>query len=388
MKNIYQNDSCSTFLIKRSNKQYIGHNLDERTPNPVNGAVFINRRGENKIGISKSNLQEGFDDLSKHFTWVSRYGSITFNVYGKDMIDGGFNEKGLYIQEMTLIDGIPPTSKDDRLPTLTFEMWMQYVLDNYSEVQEVIDSLAKFNLEGYPWHFFVCDQSDDAAVIDFKEEPIISRNDTLPITLTTNYFYSKELANLRKYQGFGGDKPIDFTDIKGRGSLEKDTRFVHAASLIKNAPDTIDEEYAFKILKTMDRGKYHATSGGRHWWYVIDPKKNFIYVETRAAPARKIIDLSKIDFSKGQHPKFLDIHQNLSGLVNDHFQPFTKESILERLEKAKEWEYEFVDVESQLLKQEGEDLGIVKEFLEQLDITYENLRKYYNYCWNNNYEYI
>ena len=142
MKNIYQNDSCSTFLIKRSNKQYIGHNLDERTPNPVNGAVFINRRGENKIGISKSNLQEGFDDLSKHFTWVSRYGSITFNVYGKDMIDGGFNEKGLYIQEMTLIDGIPPTSKDDRLPTLTFEMWMQYVLDNYSEVQEVIDQIG------------------------------------------------------------------------------------------------------------------------------------------------------------------------------------------------------------------------------------------------------
>jgi hypothetical protein len=34
-------------------------------------------------------------------SWISRYGSVTFSTFGKDMTDGGVNEVGLYIWEMS-----------------------------------------------------------------------------------------------------------------------------------------------------------------------------------------------------------------------------------------------------------------------------------------------
>jgi len=287
IRTLGQPDSCSTFCIRKGDGYLIGHNLDEFPEMPTQGAIFINKRNEKKVGFSYTLTQSFVENLSSNFTWTSKFGSVTFNTEGKDVIDGGLNEKGLYIQEMTLIDGKMPEKGDTSIPCLHMGMWMQYVLDNCITVQDAIDCLTTVTLEGHPWHFFVLDAQGTRAAIDFdKGLPVIYKNDDMPYPLMTNYFYTKELEFLHQHQGFGGQKPVDFTDMGGVGA-DKDTRFVHACSLIENPPEHVDIDYAFKILFAMDRSSISKYGGGRHWSYVFDTTDNKLYVETRTAKKRK-----------------------------------------------------------------------------------------------------
>lgn len=103
-----QRHSCSTFLLPAGGAFYVSHNLDEYYNVP--GAVVVNKRGVRKESISWE------DDLSTVFgksrnaprvRWTSKYGSITYNIQGKEFIDGGMNEAGVF-QRISSFD-------DDRL---------------------------------------------------------------------------------------------------------------------------------------------------------------------------------------------------------------------------------------------------------------------------------
>lgn len=48
----------------------------------------------------------------------------------------------------------------------------------------------------------------------------------------------------------------------------------------------------------------------------------------------KIIDINKLDFSKNASIKYLDIHTDKTGTVNDHFQNLTVSKNSEHLEKG------------------------------------------------------
>ena len=54
------------------------------------GIVSTNLRG-----LQKTSLQMGDGSA---LNWVSNYGSITFNQYGKEFPTGGMNEKGLVVE--------------------------------------------------------------------------------------------------------------------------------------------------------------------------------------------------------------------------------------------------------------------------------------------------
>ena len=61
-------------------------------------------------------------------SWVSQYGSITFNQYGKEFPTGGMNEKGLVVELMWLDGTIYP--QPDERPAIGVLQWIQYQLDN------------------------------------------------------------------------------------------------------------------------------------------------------------------------------------------------------------------------------------------------------------------
>lgn len=85
--------SCTTFVLKNSNNLVFGRNLDWFSDN---GIVVIN-----KLNIKKTAL---VFPPEKPVTWTSRYGSITFNQFGKEFPFGGINEKGLVV-ELMVVDG-------------------------------------------------------------------------------------------------------------------------------------------------------------------------------------------------------------------------------------------------------------------------------------------
>ncbi len=374
-----QPDSCSTFCLPKGDGFLIGHNLDEGTVDPVPGAIYINKRNEKKVGISFSEMQNKVANLETNFTWVSKFGSITFNVEGKDFIDGGYNEKGLYIQEMTLVDGQMSEKSVDGTPCIHMEMWMQYVLDNCTTVQEVIECLSSVSMDGWSWHFFVCDAQGMRAAIDFEKGlPVIHKDDDMPYSLMTNYFYAKEITNIRQYQGFGGNKVIDLTDMGGR-DLEFDTRFVHACSMIENPPDQIDVDFAFQVLYAMDRSSISPSGGGRHWSYVIDTKENKVYIETRAAPKRKYVNLSSLKFSNEGPSQILDLHLKKIGDVTNNFQPLTIEGNQERFELSLSW---LSDVEKLNDQNSIDETQELEEPTFNISQQRNNFLKYYDYLFS------
>lgn len=317
--------SCSTFLLKSGGGFLLGHNLDERTADAQPGSIYLNKRGERKTGISFEELYTGLAPGDRAEEWVAQYGSVTFSSMGKDFIDGGYNEAGLYIQEMSQEGGQLQSRLTDGRIRIFMSLWMQYVLDNYACVKEVLQSLEKFGIDGWSWHFFVADKDDNHTCIDFIDGcPRVYSDGDMPYAVMTNYPHDRELENLGGYAGFGGSKSVDLSDLGGL-DYPDDNRFVHACHLIKNMRQAPSVDDAFHILYAMDRRPIRET-GGRQWSYVIDTKQSRVYVETYPSPRRRYFDFSNFDFGKAGPSLIVDIHLDYEGDMGACFQPVTAES--------------------------------------------------------------
>ena len=79
-------------------------------------------------------------------SWTSKYGSITFNQNGKEMPYGGMNEKGLVV-EMLWMDETQFNISEDKAYLNELE-WIQYQLDNFHSIDEVIANIESFKV--YP----------------------------------------------------------------------------------------------------------------------------------------------------------------------------------------------------------------------------------------------
>src|SRR5688500_10637434 len=78
---------CSTFCLARDAEVLFGRNYDFEIGQ---GYVMTNRRGLQKSSMAGT------------LSWVSRYGSVTFNQWGREFPMDGMNEAGLVIALMWL----------------------------------------------------------------------------------------------------------------------------------------------------------------------------------------------------------------------------------------------------------------------------------------------
>jgi choloylglycine hydrolase len=299
---------CSTFMLKKGSVLIVGHNLDERGHVP--GVVVINKRDVFKRGKSWYEILSGKPAPNPPLEWISKYGSVTFNPFCRDFPDGGMNEAGLFIEEMTLQGTSFP--EDESKPLVFMMQWMQYVLDNYETIDQVIQSAHDFTIDGWTWHFFTADRNGNAAVIEFLDGEVkVFKEDKLPVTALCNIKYNVEMERLGKYKGFGGDQAIDFDN-------NRLPRFVHAAQMLKgyDPSEMPDVEYGFNILTQLERG-------GTQWSFVCDLKSLKVYFRTSRASKIKELDLNSFDLSCKTPVKMLDIHSRLAGNVEEDFQDYS-----------------------------------------------------------------
>lgn len=313
--------ACSTFQVSAGDTLLIGHNLDDSVETP--GMIVVNKRGVSKQSLSYRdiNSSSGHDDSLPRARWVSRYGSITYNVFGKEFPDGGMNEKGLYVGEMTLLGSVYPA--DPALVRIYHHAWMQYLLDNFATVPEVLESLFKVTVDGHcQWHFLVADRDGRAAAIEFDEGKTLTyTGDQLPVKVLTNTTYPSCLKKLAKFAGFGGTREIDYTNCK------EDLRFVWAAAMLRRleagaAAPTVEQ--AFDVLRQM-------WCGANRWSLVYDPKHLRLYFQTYRARQPRYVDFASFDLSCKSPAVALDIHRPLSGDVARDFVPHTPAMNLELL---------------------------------------------------------
>ena len=311
--------SCATFMIEKEDSLLVGHNLDDYYD--VIGSVIVNKRG-----IKKQNVEWGdFTCMcakkkkAVRIDWISKYGSITYNTWGKEFPDGGMNEKGLYIGEMTMMaTEWPETDK----PTLHHHFFMQYILDNCADVPEVIQHLEKISVNGHcKWHYFVADRMGNSAVLEFyKDGSKVYTGETMPVKVLCNRSYQRELDLNKEYEG----QAVGFLE---KDYYDKDLRSPHTSKMIQAYdPDSGSGmiAYAFSILKKMD-------FGNNKWQLVYDLKNLKMFFRTSVGKKIKYIDFESFDFNPGTPGTILDINTDAEGdvttLFTDYSEPVNKDFV-------------------------------------------------------------
>ncbi|WP_163322030.1 hypothetical protein [Draconibacterium mangrovi] len=301
--------ASSTFKLQKGKTLIYGHNLNEGDIG-VPGLVFINKRGMFKTGRTWSEIiTRGRINPSSH-TWISRYGSVTFNNFGKDFPDGGMNEAGLFIWEMNEEADYP---KNDSLPKLNQMNWMQYILDNYSTTEEAIRCASEFEIDGWACHFFVGDAEGNTAAIAFiNGEVVVHTGDEMPVPALFNSPYDRELELSKYFRGFGGEYQPDETDPNV-------PRFVRTAVMIDNYQKEDDPiDYGFYMLKTL------RVFNDPEWSILFDAQNRTVHFRTRINPERKTLIMDEIDFNNSEPALVLNMATAFSGNILSVFKPYSK----------------------------------------------------------------
>ncbi len=292
--------ACTSFCLQDDDALVFGRNYDWHLEH---GLVIVNKRG-----IAKRALL--LDPSDKPAEWVSKYGSVTFNQYGREMPCGGMNEAGLVLETMWLAETKYP-GRDARPAVM---MWLQYQLDNCATIEEVAASdkeIRVVTVTPMPLHFLGCDREGNVATFEFLDGKLVChRGASLPVAVLANDTYEKSLAYLKQHVGFGGTKGIPHGSW---GSLD---RFVCATDRVKAYPSVSSDsavEYAFGTLRSVSQGD------STKWMIVYDPKNMKIHYKTFSCSTTRTVDLSDCDFDVRTPVQVISISTDHTGLLNPHF---------------------------------------------------------------------
>jgi choloylglycine hydrolase len=300
---VIEGEACTTFVIKTGDELVFGRNLDWKTGL---GLVIVNKRN-----IEKTSL---VDPPEKPVTWVSKYGSITFNQVGKEFPYGGINETGLVVEQMSLRQTEYP-ARDGR-PIACEVQWIQFQLDNCSTVDEVIanDAAIRIGQAETRLHFLVADRLGNMAAIEFlRGEMVVHAGDELRVTALANSGYDDSMIHMERNNGVPDDMP-NFSIY----------RFATAARMIEEyknkAPKPI-VDYALDILRAVG----HETT---RWSIVYDIKNLTIYFRTDNNPTVKIINIKSFDYDCDTPAKMIEMDIAEAGVIDKKFVDYDPETNL------------------------------------------------------------
>ncbi|MBL0359090.1 MAG: linear amide C-N hydrolase [Chitinophagaceae bacterium] len=276
---------CSSIVLKEGNKIFLAKNFDWTYRE---GIIIKNLRGTNKTAY--------FTHSGEQANWTSIYGSVTFNQNGKEMPYGGMNEKGLVI-EMLWLDLTKYNINEEKKYLNELE-WIQYQLDNFETVQQVIDHLN--DLKIYPIkgkiHYILTDNTGHSVVIEYLNgKPLAYKKEANTCQAITNntVFHSEPYKT-----------QID--GIRKNNTVSAYRYFQLEQEIInKSNKEKISEAFAFNILKkvTIPKGNFKTM-----WSIVYNINQKSISFFTDTHKEIKSINLSELDF--GKELTYFNINQN------------------------------------------------------------------------------
>jgi penicillin V acylase-like amidase (Ntn superfamily) len=312
---LHQSVACTTFFINKNGQLVFGRNYDWITGA---GMVCSNLKGLVKTSMK---VPDG-----RTISWVSRYGSITFNQYGKEFPTGGMNEAGLVV-EIMWADGTQYPAPDKR-PAVGVLQWVQYQLDNNSSVEEVLatDKIIRLSSNNPPLHYLVADANGNAATIEFFDgKTIIHTGKDLPFPVLTNNFYSESAKSAVDANVLTGNTSFSFQD----NSL---FRFAKTCSMLQsyqqNKINKPAVDYAFDILGNV------AVKDFTKWSIVYDLKNRKVYFQTASYPDIKSFNYESFDFNCSGISVVVNMNQSFKGDINKYFIPYNSDLNRTVVEKA------------------------------------------------------
>lgn len=300
--------ACTSFCMETGDGSLYATNCDLFIPG--DGLVMVNPRG-----LAKDGFREDLEGKTDH--WVARYGSITFNLAGREFAWGGMNEAGLVLSTMELMASELP-EPDERMPYDSGAL-IQRVLDTCGSVQEAVETIAQTRLVddgNSPAHFLITDPTGDCAAIEYIDgETVCFRGDTLPVKAMANMPYERAA----KAYARGGARW--WWSNPGQ-SAERVAAVTDRANNFDPGGDTPAVTYALDSLGMV-------AAPHTRWSIVFDMANREIWFRTDQSPTVKNLALSAFDFSCEGGLLFLDVNTSREGNVEEAFTSFDRQTNLQ-----------------------------------------------------------
>jgi penicillin V acylase-like amidase (Ntn superfamily) len=304
----FQAFPCTSFILRENHNFYLCKNFDYFTGR---GFIFINQRNDIKIGACIP--------PEKPSQWISKFGSITFNAYGKDLPMSGMNEKGLIIESLWLNDTEYPMPDDRQaLPELG---WIQYMLDNCSTVDEVVQAdkqVRVANTSMAKIHFIILDANGKSAIVEIiNGNTLITTGGNFAPEVIENQTYSQSLDFLKNNPL--GQKCYEFPINDKRERFEMVSQMIKVKDLIENPFD-----YCFRILQkttwTIENG-----DAPTQWSIVYDLKAKTIHYKTKDNINIKTINFNDFSFQCSDEILTTNMQTGLNALKTTDFHRYNIE---------------------------------------------------------------
>lgn len=269
----YQVSACSAFVCNSENK-LLAKNFDWYSGE---GYLIKNLKGQVKhsYGFRNSNVAK----------WISKYGSITFNQIGKEFPYGGINEKGLVIEQLWLTNSQYKENNNEEISELE---WIQYQLDNYATINEVINHINDLTIKpNATIHFILADKTGNSTIIEFVNGNVVINKQKTAIQVITNSTLNSSL----NYYKTTKDVNKSSKNSLDRYSILRDT--LDAKSLTVNN--------AFEKLNLVEENYENYKT---YWSIVYDIDKLEIHFKSYDHKNIKKISLKDFDFSKAGKVKY------------------------------------------------------------------------------------
>lgn len=250
-------------------------------------------------------------------TWTSRHGSLVASFYGVASVDG-VNEAGLVANALYLAESDYGTSNGSR-PTMAVTAWLQYVLDSFATVDEVVDDLEREGFcvvapvlpDGSPatGHVAVSDPSGDSAIFEYLGGRLVVHHGREFPVMTNSPSFDQQLALNAYWKQIGGLVMLP-------GTNRAADRFARASFYIDAIPRTVDPARAVAAVASVIRCTSvplglgtpdHPDISSTVWRTVIDQTHRVLFWDSATSPNVFWVPLEELDFSEGAPAKRLEL---------------------------------------------------------------------------------
>lgn len=329
--------ACTTFQLSKSEAKVVAKSYDW---NNDSGFVSINKKNVQKKAFLVPSLQPGVPA-----EWKSSHASVTFNQFGTEFPASGMNDAGLVVEVMVLNE--TKTAEKSDLPTVGELQWVQYQLDNFASVQEMIDNQTRLSKENpkrvriapiyIGLHYMACDATGACAsfeYLDGDDNMTINGGDKNSFPALTNSTYKESVETYQAFLKSGAAPPE-----KCVASLD---RFVCIADFADKFDSKLDAiPYAFKGLQKV---WVEESEGSKSVWNIVyEPgaKVKKVHFRTRgSAKIKTVLFEESRSQTTGYNPsctqvaQIYDMNADEEGDVTGKFKDFTIEENQAYFEKA------------------------------------------------------
>lgn len=256
----------------------------------------------------------------KSLQWTSRYGSVITSGYESGTADG-MNESGLVANLLYLAESEYPTAGDTR-PALVISAWAQYILDNFTTVEEAV---AEHRREAFRMvavdapngvagkvHMAISDSTGDSAIFEYIKGKLVIHHGRQHQVMTNSPIFSEQLPLDEYWKQIGGTTMLP-------GTNRSADRFARASFYINAVTQTSDPREAvaavFSVMRNVSVPRGISTPDQPNiattlWRTVSDQKNRVYYFEDSASPSLVWIRLDRTDFSPGSGVRKLTLSGN------------------------------------------------------------------------------